>query len=76
MLEDLIFFSMIVVICVIIILVIVSVPSLQQQVEDVGEDEGGGELMISMAYHRRFISKEIDTKVTLIQTQSARDCYE
>ena len=45
MLEYVILFSMIV-ICVIVILVIVSVPSLQQKVEDVGGDEGGGELVI------------------------------
>ena len=45
MLEYVILFSMIV-ICVIVILVIVSVPSLKQKVEDVGEDEGGGELVI------------------------------
>ena len=45
MLEYVILFSMIIV-CVIVILVIVSVPSLQQKVEDVGEDEGGGELVI------------------------------
>ena len=59
MLENVILFSMIV-ICVIVILVIVSVPPLQQKVEDVGEDEGGGELVIFRANHHRVISLVIN----------------